>query len=321
MIFYVEKFQSNMNTLTELHQTATGVYQKTLDNWNKIIFIISKSLLVMYIGSVLIFAMVPLAFYVIEGQMKLAIEIVLPFLDPETNRGFYINLAYQLYSLVFACAGISSIDWMFVFYSFQGLALVQATRMSFKEFGNRLETTDRDSLDPLGTHNQVPGPQLYLFWVELVLNLGRSRVDRAELGLKFFFFFLLKKFKFQSKKLHFGLKLGRKMHFGLNLGWKKYMIYDIFRIQIDFYVFFFFNFFFGLKNTIQISIEKITFWVEIGFKLGYCVWVENGSEKIWQFGLKKIHFLIGIGMKQLKIVWVGGKDWVEKKNHFQLLYR
>lgn len=127
-----------MHILNEQHRHATGMYQNTFDNWNKIIFIISKSLLIMYMSAILIFAVVPMAFYVNDGSLQLAIEIVLPFVDPTTTKGFYINLIYQTYSLIFACAGMSSIDAMFVFYSFQGLAMVQTTRMSFQEFGERL---------------------------------------------------------------------------------------------------------------------------------------------------------------------------------------
>lgn len=144
-----------MDTLMEQHRLATGIYQKTLDNWNKIIFIISKSLLVMYMGAVLIFLLIPLAFYVFEGKLQLAIEIVLPFVNPTTERGFYVSLIFQVYSLIFACAGISSIDGMFVLYSFQGLALVQTTRMSFQEFGQRLETGNGMPEHPLVLKSQL----------------------------------------------------------------------------------------------------------------------------------------------------------------------
>lgn len=144
-----------MDTLNEQHRYATGTYQKTFANWNKLIFIITKSLLIMYMGAVLIFAMIPLAFYVIAGKLQLAIEIVLPYLDPTTDRGFYINLIYQIYSLVFACAGMSSIDGLFVFYSFQGLAVVQTTRMSFKEFRQRLDAAGEMSQRPLVMKNQL----------------------------------------------------------------------------------------------------------------------------------------------------------------------
>lgn len=155
IISHAETFQSSMGMLNEQHQYATGTYRRTLHNWNMIIFFISKSLLVIYIGSVFIFATIPLAFYVYDGRLQLAIEIVLPYNDPETERGFYISLIYQIYALIFACAGMSSLDGMFVLYSFQGLAVVQTTRMSFKEFGQRLESDDEMSQQPLVVKNQL----------------------------------------------------------------------------------------------------------------------------------------------------------------------
>lgn len=154
-IYYTKTFRSNLDTLSEQHQKATGMYRKTLDNWNKIIFIISKSLLVMYMSAVLIFALIPLAFYIVDGKLQLAIDIVLPYLDPMAERTFYISLTFQIYSLIFACAGISSIDGMFVFYSFQGLAVIQTTRMSFREFGERLNATDELAQQPLVVKNQL----------------------------------------------------------------------------------------------------------------------------------------------------------------------
>lgn len=199
-IFYAETFRSNLNTLSEQHQYANGMYRKTLDNWNKIIFIISKSLLVMYMGAVLIFALIPLAFYVVNGQLQLAIEIVLPYLDPKADRTFYINLTYQIYSLIFACAGISSIDGMFVFYSFQGLAMIQTTRMSFREFGERLNATDELAQQPLVVKNQLRQVleryTLMQRWIFASVNPSHTR-EQFNLFQKFykiyfvFFFFLV----------------------------------------------------------------------------------------------------------------------------------
>lgn len=44
---------------------------------------------------------------------------------------------------------------LFVFYSFQGLAVVQTARMSFKEFQQRLDATDEMSQRPLVLKNQL----------------------------------------------------------------------------------------------------------------------------------------------------------------------
>lgn len=155
MIYYAETFRANIDILDEQHESAAGEYQKTFNNWNKIIFIISKSLLIIYMNSVLIFAMIPLAFYLIDGELVLAIDILLPFLDPTTERTFHINLIFQIYCLIFACAGMSAIDSMFVFYSFQALAMVRVTRMSFKEFGRRLNESDEVLKVPLVVKSQL----------------------------------------------------------------------------------------------------------------------------------------------------------------------
>lgn len=155
MIYYAETFRTNIDILNEQHELASGEYQKTFNNWNKIIFIISKSLLVIYMNSVLIFALIPLFFYLLDGELVLAIDIILPFLDPTAERTFYINLIFQIYCLIFACAGMSSIDSMFVFYSFQALAMVRVTRMSSKEFGRRLNESDEVLKEPLVVKSQL----------------------------------------------------------------------------------------------------------------------------------------------------------------------
>lgn len=58
--------------------------------------------LVLSIGS-LTYSIYPLYLFVMKGEHLNLIPIILPFTDPETNRGYYINLANQV---IIAATGI-----------------------------------------------------------------------------------------------------------------------------------------------------------------------------------------------------------------------
>lgn len=91
--------------------------------------------MLMYIGSVFVFILFPLVFYFLYGEKVVAIELVFPFMDPTSDKSFYISTLYQIYGMVFACAAMSGLDGIFVLFTFQGLALIEATQASFHEFG------------------------------------------------------------------------------------------------------------------------------------------------------------------------------------------
>lgn len=146
---YKKKFQENAKLLDRLHNNADGEYRKALNTYTKIIFIISKSLLVLYICSVIIFASIPLIYFILDGKLQLAIEIILPFSSPSTKTGFYINLIYEIYGFMFACAGMSGIDGTFIFFSFQGLGLVRTTTLSFREISTIVENDKKAKDDVL----------------------------------------------------------------------------------------------------------------------------------------------------------------------------
>lgn len=133
-LIFKNEFQKNIRVLDRLFFNSNGAYRNVFHTWTKIIFIITKSLLVLYIMSVFIFATIPLVYYILYGKLQLAIEIIIPFVNPHTTNGFFINLIYQIYGFLFACAGMSGIDGMFIFFSFQGLALLTTTIISFREF-------------------------------------------------------------------------------------------------------------------------------------------------------------------------------------------
>lgn len=144
-----------MDMLIHQYNNASGEYTQFFFKWSKIIFIISKGLMLMYIGSVFVFILFPLVFYFLYGEKVVAIELVFPFMDPTSDKSFYISTLYQIYGMVFACAAMSGLDGIFVLFTFQGLALIEATQASFHEFGCILNAGKSTKLEVKSMLRQV----------------------------------------------------------------------------------------------------------------------------------------------------------------------
>lgn len=87
--------------------------------------------------SSLVFAMYPMYTYIFENAHPMTIPIVLPFLDPDTSFGYYLNVANQLFISfigIFGNIGIEFISSMMVNNIWIGVSSVQCALDEFSEF-------------------------------------------------------------------------------------------------------------------------------------------------------------------------------------------
>lgn len=87
--------------------------------------------------SSIVYAMYPMYTYFFENAHPMTIPIILPFIDPETNSGYYLNVANQLFisfTGIFGNIGIEFISSMMVNNIWVGVSSVQCALDEFSEF-------------------------------------------------------------------------------------------------------------------------------------------------------------------------------------------
>lgn len=87
--------------------------------------------------SSIVYVMYPMYTYIFESAHPMTIPIILPFIDPDTNPGYYLNVANQVFisfTGIFGNIGIEFISSMMVNNIWVGVSSVQCALDEFSEF-------------------------------------------------------------------------------------------------------------------------------------------------------------------------------------------
>lgn len=77
--------------------------------------------------------------FIVKNEKDLIIPVILPFVDPDTKHGFYINFCYQIISCVYGIITIPSTELMTQILKNNILVTAAVIENSSKEFGKKLE--------------------------------------------------------------------------------------------------------------------------------------------------------------------------------------
>ncbi|XP_062542279.1 uncharacterized protein LOC134210252 [Armigeres subalbatus] len=128
---FLEDFHQRHATRPEDNAVLLGLMKK--------LHLASRMLLCAYVLAILGFGLYPVYVYVMYGERTFAINVLLPGIDPDTHWGYVLTVAYQMFLLAIAMAGISAFDTTFMIFVSNLAGLVDVYTNKLKELDRLLE--------------------------------------------------------------------------------------------------------------------------------------------------------------------------------------
>lgn len=141
-------FFSNVHIIKDLNEFNLTLYNNPIGNWKKCLDIwlyrfVKVSTLhisVHWISAILLLCY-PLYGYFVLNEMVPFFDLVIPFVDDTTVRGYFLTLVFQFVLCIFVITIMYSVDYVFILTLFSGAALIDLVEEDCKALTTAIENS------------------------------------------------------------------------------------------------------------------------------------------------------------------------------------
>lgn len=145
---------SNTKSLKELHEFNLSLYGRAEGNWERRLDVwlgkfqqISSFHIVVHWLAVSLLICFPVYGYFVLNIMIPFFDLVIPFVDVTTVRGYFIMLAFQLVLCVVVVSIMYSVDYLFILTLFSGIAIMDLIEEDCKALTVAIENSNGTIVD------------------------------------------------------------------------------------------------------------------------------------------------------------------------------
>lgn len=126
-----------------LYSSAKGNWEKCLHTWlHRFQQVSTLHISVHWIAAILLL-LYPLYGYFVLDVMVPFFDLVIPFIDDTTTRGYFITLVFQFVLCVFVISIMYSVDYVFILTLFSGAAIIDLIEVDCKALTFAIHNSNR----------------------------------------------------------------------------------------------------------------------------------------------------------------------------------
>ncbi len=130
---------SNINAIKELNKFNQSLYSGAIGNWEKCLDtwlrrfkqVSTFHISVHWIAAIFLLCF-PLYGYFVLDEMVPFFDLVIPFADESTARGYLVTLVFQFILCIYAISIMYSVDYVFILTLFSGAAIIDLVEQDCK---------------------------------------------------------------------------------------------------------------------------------------------------------------------------------------------